>query len=501
MSPQNADLAVADAAPARLEPPAAAPERSRRSGRAAGRLARLRADAGRMSAMRDAWRALWMSRLVVAAAGIGTVLAFGFGPSRRVLDPPGLTRGLGWLGDVLVAPVARWDSSWFLVVARYGYRPDLWPATSARTAYFPLYPLSMRALGWLGAPLVLAGVLVSLVAFALALYGIHRLAVLELSRARARRQGRGGLAPDGAGEAARLAVLVTAFSPVAFFFSAVYSESLFLALSVGLFWCARHGRWRAVGILGALAAATRSTGLVLALPALTLYLYGPREDRPPDLPTAAPRSAPRGPGAMASLRRALASLRPRYRPRRDLAWLALLPVGVLAYLGWLALAGGDGLMPFHVQQQTWDRHLVGPVVGLWDALVAGWDGVLQLLSFQRSHVYFPLAAGDPFVVAWHNVLALAFLAAAVPAVIGVLRRLPAAYGVYALAAIAMPLSNPVAPEPLQSIARYLLVVFPLSIWAGAWLLEHGRVRRVAIPASAAAMALLTAEFATWHWIA
>ena len=57
--------------------------------------------------------------------------------------------------------------------------------------------------------------------------------------------------------------MLTAFAPMAFFFSAVYSESLYLALSVGLFLCARNGRWMWVGVLGALAGATRSTGLVL----------------------------------------------------------------------------------------------------------------------------------------------------------------------------------------------------------------------------------------------
>ena len=58
-------------------------------------------------------------------------------------------------------------------------------------------------------------------------------------------------------------MLLTAFAPMAFYFSAVYSESLYLALSVGLFWCARQGRWAAVGVLGALAGATRSAGVVL----------------------------------------------------------------------------------------------------------------------------------------------------------------------------------------------------------------------------------------------
>src|SRR4029077_2699644 len=88
--------------------------------------------------------------------------------------------------------------------------------------------------------------------------------------------------PARAHDAERLAVLLTAFAPMAFFLSAVYSESLFLALSVGLFWSARKGRWAIAGALGALAGATRSVGVVLILPAVVLYLYGPREDRAPE---------------------------------------------------------------------------------------------------------------------------------------------------------------------------------------------------------------------------
>ena len=38
---------------------------------------------------------------------------------------------------------------------------------------------------------------------------------------------------------------------------------------------------------------------------------------------------------------------------------------------------------------------------------------------------------------------LAFLLAAVPAIVGVLRMLPLAYGVYVIAALALPLSYPV----------------------------------------------------------
>jgi hypothetical protein len=496
MNPDTAETAIVDGTSelvAPLEPTAGGlPLRS---------WARLRAglqsiDPARIAAVRDSWRALWSSRLLVWAAGIGTVLAFGFGPVRNAFNPPGVTRGFGWLGNLLAAPAARWDGAWYLVIAHYGYRPDLGAFTSSRTAFFPLYPLGLSAIAQLGVPPVLAGVLLSLGALALALYGIHRLTTLELTRA----------GHPEAGEVARLAVMLTAFAPIAFFFSAVYSESLYLALSVGVFLCARRGRWAWVGVLGALAAATRSTGVLLMLPAVMLYLYGPREDRPPDFPRPErPRKAEhRAPSLLASSLLHAASRRrfvgPRYKLRWEVLWLGLVPGGLGLYMAYLALSGGDALMPFHAQD-VWSRHFAGPYVGVWDGVKAAFEGARQLLSFQRRHVYFPIAAGSPFVSAEHNLMLLAFLLAAIPAVLGVFRMLPLPHGVYVIAALALPLSYPVSSQPLMSLPRFLVVLFPLSIWLAVWLAAHPRARRPALAASGLLMALLTAQFATWHWVA
>ena len=442
------------------------------------RIRRLRHEEERMTAVRDSWRALWSSRLLVWVAGVGTILAFGFGPARGAFDPPGVTRGFGGLGDLLAAPAARWDSAWYLVIAHYGYRPDLGSFTASRDAFFPLYPSALKALAWVGVPPILAGVLISLLALSLALYGIHRLTTLEL--------GRRGLETGAAGgkaEAARVAVMLSAFAPMAFFLSAVYSEALYLALSVGLFWSARHGRWALVGLLGGLAAVTRSAGIVLVLPALMLYLYGPREDRKADF-----------------TRLGRARMLPRYRLRADAAWLWLAPAGVVAFGVGLALGGGEVLAPFHAQG-VWGRHFAGPYVGLWDGAKAAFEGVRQLLSFQRARVYFPAASGSPTVAASHNVVLFAFLAAAVPMFIAALRRLPLAYGIYAIAALALPLSYPVAGQPLMSLPRFLVVLFPLSIATAAWLVEHPRLTRPVLAGSGVLMAVFLAQFATWHWVA
>src|SRR6266550_2173661 len=206
MNPDTAELAIADTA---IEPvgrawPASgrAPAGARPGLRAPAALRSL--DAARLTAVRDSWRALWSSRLLVLAAGMLTVLAFGFGPTRGAFDPPGMTRGFGWLGDLLAAPSARWDSSWYMVIAHYGYRPDLGAYTAPRTAFFPLYPLGLRTIALFGLPLLVAGVVFSLLALAPALYGIHRLTTLELGRV-----GRHPLPHRRAAEAARLAVMLT----------------------------------------------------------------------------------------------------------------------------------------------------------------------------------------------------------------------------------------------------------------------------------------------------
>jgi hypothetical protein len=420
----------------------------------------VRVDSARAIAVHDSWRALWMSRLLVWVVGIAAVGVAGVRSATEAFDPRGLTSGLGRVGEALAGPAARWDAAWYLTIAKSGYQPELGARTIARAAFFPAYPLAIGAVGLLGVPLIVGGVLISLVAFAAALYGIHRLTTLEFTRTER--------VDDRPEQVARLAVLVMAFTPMALFFSAIYTESLFLALSVALFWSARHGRWTWVGVMGALAVATRSTGLVLAVPALVLYLYGPREDRPPD--RLAPGPVRAADGVIAYARHAAGLLRPRYRLRPQVLWLALLPAAVVIFAGSLALSGGDALAPFKAEHQVWGREFVGPIVSLWD-------------TFQHPHP-------TTFV----------FLLAACPAVIGVLRRLPLAYGLYVLAAIAVAISYPTKGlDPLTSLPRYMVVLFPMGMWLAAWLTEHPRLRTPVLILSALAMAVFVTRFATWRW--
>ena len=123
----------------------------------------------------------WTSRLLVWAAGVGTVVALGFGPARKAFNPPGVTRGVRMAGRS--AGGARGALGLGLVprdrALRLPPRPRplhgrarrVLPALSARDARVLVAWRSARARG---------GAALARCAFALALYGLHRLATLEL---------------------------------------------------------------------------------------------------------------------------------------------------------------------------------------------------------------------------------------------------------------------------------------------------------------------------------
>jgi mannosyltransferase PIG-V len=383
--------------------------------------------------------ALLTSRLIVLGAGVAGALAdprrVGWWPAG---DPTRITERLGAVGNVLAAPAVRWDSIHYLGIAQHGY------TSAPSTVFFPLYPLLVRALGFLVGSDAGAGVAISLAAFAAALMLLHRLTELELGR-----------------RAADATVLLLAFAPLSLFFSAVYTESLFLAVSVGSLYAARQRRWKLACALGCLASATRVTGAGLVLPLAIMYL---RERRGLD---------------------------------RRAAWLIGVPAGLTAYLGYAALRGYGFLAPFAAQTGAEHGHqMTGPVQTLVSAVQAAAAGAHSILS---QPIYQP-SIGGPFADGAESILLLGVLGLAVAAGVLVIRRLPIHYGAYALGTLLVCTWSPVAGQPLKSIDRYTLTIFPLWMAAGVWLSER-RLLRPVVLVSAGLLAFWTFQFATWAWVA
>ena len=148
--------------------------------------------------------------------------------------------------------LARWDTFWYYSIATEGYHWDAARFQHENVVFFPLYPLLMRWGGRLlgGHPLA-AGLIVSLASFTGAVVLLYRLAVEDLGEAHA--------GP---------AILLLVTYPFALFYSAVYTESLFLFLTVGAFYAMRRDRVVTAAVLGLAAGLTRPNGCWLMLPLL-----------------------------------------------------------------------------------------------------------------------------------------------------------------------------------------------------------------------------------------
>jgi hypothetical protein len=256
---------------------------------------------------------------------------------------------------------------------------------------------------------------------------------------------------------------------MALFLSALYTESLFLALSVGTFYAARKDRWALAGMLGGLAALTRVTGVLLFIPVVVMFLYGPRSEVQPRLKRA--------------------RLSPRFPVTPAILWAGLIPLGAAVFAAYLAGKGFGATGTIHAQEQFSAHHLVGPLVGFWDGLTAA----VRNLRLELSGV-------PPSTYSSQAVLQFGALILALAAMVGTFRRLPPAYGAYVAIGILVPLSSPTIGDPLRGLDRYTSVLFPLFMWAGAWMAEQRGARRPVIALSVLLMLFFSAQFATWHWV-
>jgi hypothetical protein len=382
-------------------------------------------------------KAFICSRLLVLMAGIGGVLTVR--QQAGAAGASGVIAQLGPIGNATAGAVLRqFDASYYLAIASHGYlatAPD-------HLAFFPLYPGLIRVLGLLSGSNVIAGLVISSASFALALVLLHRLAELELGS-----------------RAADATVLLVAFAPLSFFFTAVYTESLFLLLSVGAVLAARRERWALAGILAGLATLTRPTGILLVVPLIIMRLRAGRLDR-------------------------------------QLAW-PLIPVGAL--LGYLAILVADGfpwLAPFR-QGAAWQRVTVGPFTGIASAVVTAWHSAVAIV---RGRVVFAPTLGGPFTPSAECILLLVVLAIATGFLVTCFRRLPLQYGAYAGAVLLMCVSSPVIGQPLLSFDRYVLTIFPLWMAAGAWIARR-RLERVAVAVGSILLVFYTFYFARGSFIA
>jgi len=191
------------------------------------------------------------SKKVAAAFVIAKLLVISVGIIATFLIPAEITGRIHVTDNEFLNAWAQYDARAYLDIAENGYNYDFLGIGNMH--FYPLYPLLIAALSFIGAPL--AAFIIANVASVLSVAVMYIIVKEEF----------------GEKIAAKASVFLV-FFPTAFYMTAMYTESLFLLLSLLVFWYARKGNWPAVALFGFLVSLTRIQGVFLFLPAVYLYL-------------------------------------------------------------------------------------------------------------------------------------------------------------------------------------------------------------------------------------
>ncbi len=303
--------------------------------------------------------------------------------------PTGYGKQTSWSPHTWLDLWGVWDSLWYIDIAQNGYStatklPDF--PNQTNFPFFPLYPLLMKLLGnLLGGHYFWAGLIISNVCLLLSCYVLYKLVEMQWG-------------PKLAFRSVKYLFLF----PVSFIFSGVFTESLYLLLSLLCFYLARRRQWWLAGLCGALLSATRTLGVLIALPLLFEYL----------------RSIEFNPK----------------RIRLNGLFLLLVPLGLAAFCVYNYQVTGDFFF-FKTNQAAWDRELMSPITAFWQALTQG--------------------IGEP---SFKLLLECAFLVAAFALLSAFYKKIGFPYWLLGMYSIFIPLSAGVASMP-----RFTLTIFPLFI--------------------------------------
>jgi hypothetical protein len=208
----------------------------------------------------------------------------------------------------------RWDASHYLRLAEHGY------ATSGDTrvslVFFPLYPWLVRGAAFFVRNYMAAAFVVSGIASIAVGLLLQKLVRLDESEA-----------------VARNTVWFLFIFPTSYFLHIAYTESLFLALTLGCFLAARNERWELAGLLGAGACLTRVNGLILGFALATEVIHQYWKTR---------------------------------RINLRWLWIGVVPLGFLGYLWLNHELTGDYFAFTKIMHEHWYKKFASPWFGIHD---------------------------------------------------------------------------------------------------------------------------------------
>ncbi|MBI2315277.1 glycosyltransferase family 39 protein [Candidatus Daviesbacteria bacterium] len=274
--------------------------------------------------------------------------------------------------------LANWDGGHYLGIAD-GYDKAF------QFAFFPLYPILINLVSKITGSFLSAGILISFISSLLAINLLYKLIAIEFNK-----------------EIAQKAVLALLFFPMSFYFLTVYTESLFLLLTISTFYFARKRQLPLATLTAALVSATRLAGLGVVL-GLISYVY----------------------------------LSGGFNRKNWFVFFA--PLGFILYSYYLYQQTGD---PFYFIQAEdyWHRQLVIPGSTIFNSLQ-------QLVI--PGYIAKNFKAFLDFIL---TILGIGL-------VWKVFKKLSFDFAIFSLVSLLLPLFSPT----LLAVPRYLLTIFPIFI--------------------------------------
>jgi hypothetical protein len=322
------------------------------------------------------------------------------------------------LGYVFATPWANFDGIHYLSIAQNGY--------INQAAFFPLFPLLINLLSF-GKLYFLSGMFISNMAFLFALLYLYKLMILDYSKKRSWEM-----------------IIYTLLFPTAFFFGAVYSESLFLLLLVLAFYFARKGKWMLSSMSALLLGATRLVG-ILILPALIYELYF------------------------------------QNKKLKDYLTLLIIPLGLSIYSVFNYLKWGDPLYFINAHSELGNSRVTDTII-LFPQTVVRYFKILSSLPIQQYEWWVALLEIVMFIV----VSILLYIAWK--------KKVRVSYLIFSVLAFLLPASS----GTFSGLPRYVLVLFPIYIVLS---YMSGKIRRIYLVISTIILIVLLMFFSRGYFVA
>jgi Gpi18-like mannosyltransferase len=326
---------------------------------------------------------------------------------------------------------ANFDGNHYINISQSGYG-------FAEEAFFPLYPTLMQKLSEIsGYHVSLTGLFISNVSFFLSLIFLYKLMKLDYSD-----------------QLAKLTILLLLIFPASFYFSAIYSESLFFMLVILTFYSARTNKWWLAGITGALVTYCRFVGIFI-FPALLAEILIQSRDKKGKLP----------------IRAMLLKSIP----------LVLVPFGLVYFMMYLQETTGDPLAFFHVQKY-YGQFRSEKIILLYQVL---WRYLKMLLTVEiRNPIYMNIVL--------ESVVGILF---GVTSIVS-LRKVRFSYSIFNLLAYLVPTFT----GSFVSLPRYVLVCFPSFIVLAQLLEKRPTLLKLFGTISILALYVFWARFSQGMWV-